>query len=114
MTAGTDFRVIPEADQLGRLKRDLAFHPANAVRACTLNQQQIEDYNRNGFVRRFRAYSPEQIAEIRRYFDRLLETTIAAGGNSYSISTCAHEIRWCLRHPHQSGDCGPRLRSARR
>jgi hypothetical protein len=87
MTAGTDFRVIPEADQLGRLKRDLAFHPANAAQACTLNQQQIEDYNRNGFVRRFRAYSPEQIAEIRRYFDRLLETTIAAGGNSYSIST---------------------------
>lgn len=87
MTAGTDFRVIPEADQLGRLNRDLAFHPANAAQACTLNQQQIEDYNRNGFVRRFRAYSPEQIAEIRRYFDRLLETTIAAGGNSYSIST---------------------------
>lgn len=87
MTAGTDFRVIPEADALGRLKRDLAFQPANAAQARTLNQQQIDDYNRNGFVRRFRAYSTEQIAGIRRYFDRLLEKTIAAGGNSYSIST---------------------------
>ncbi|MFM7040230.1 MAG: phytanoyl-CoA dioxygenase family protein [Planctomycetaceae bacterium] len=87
MTVGTDFRVIPEADQLGRLKRDLAFHPANTAEARTLNQQQIDDYNRNGFVRRFRAYSTQQIADIRCYFDRLLEKTIAAGGNSYSIST---------------------------
>lgn len=87
MSAGTDFRVIPEADQLGRLKRDLAFHPADASRARTLSARQIEDYNRDGFVRRFQAYSSEQIADVRRYFDRLLEKTIAAGGNSYSIST---------------------------
>jgi hypothetical protein len=87
MSANADFRVIPEADELGRIKRDLTFRPASAERVRRLTAQQVEDYNRNGFVRRFRAYSAEQISSIRAYFDRLLEKTIAGGGNSYSIST---------------------------
>jgi len=32
-------------------------------------------------------YSNAEITELRSYFDRLLEKTIAAGGDSYSIST---------------------------
>ncbi|MEY2725715.1 MAG: hypothetical protein RLZZ458_1582 [Planctomycetota bacterium] len=87
MSGTTEFKVIPEADELGRLKRDLEFHPAEASRAKRLTAEQIDSYNRNGFVRRFRVYSSEQIADIRGYFDRLLQQTIASGGNSYSIST---------------------------
>ena len=87
MSGTTEFKVIPEADELGRLKRDLEFHPAEVSRAKRLTAEQIDSYNRNGFVRRFRVYSSEQIADIRGYFDRLLQQTIASGGNSYSIST---------------------------
>lgn len=87
MSGAADFKVIPESDELNRIKRDLTFHPADAARAKRLTPEQIESYNRNGFVRRFRVYSGDQIADIRQYFDRLLEKTIAAGGNSYSIST---------------------------
>ncbi|MEN9555487.1 MAG: hypothetical protein RLZZ232_1773 [Planctomycetota bacterium] len=87
MTATTDFKVIPEDTELERLKRDLKFHPADPAKAKVLTREQIEGYNRDGFVRPFTAYSPDQIREVRGYFDRLLEKTIASGGNSYSIST---------------------------
>ena len=87
MASTADFKVIPEETELERLKRDLAFHPADPARATRLTKDQVESYNRQGFVRPFTAYSPDQILGVRAYFDRLLEKTIASGGNSYSIST---------------------------
>jgi len=85
--ATKEFSIIPQDDELARQKRDLQFRPADAGKARTLTAQQIADYNQYGYVRRFQAYSADQILDIRQYFDRLLEKTIAAGGNSYSIST---------------------------
>ena len=85
--ATKEFSIIPQDDELARQKRDLQFRPADAGKARTLTAQQIADYNQYGYVRRFQAYSADQIVDIRQYFDRLLEKTIAAGGNSYSIST---------------------------
>ncbi len=83
----TDFRVIPDDNELERLKRDLTFHPADPSKARTLSADQVKAYNKHGFVRRFTVYEPEQAVQIRGYFDRLLEKTMASGGNSYSIST---------------------------
>ena len=85
--ATKEFSIIPQEAELAQQKRDLQFRPADAARARTLTPEQIADYNQHGYVRRFRAYSDDQIRDIRQYFDRLLEKTIAAGGNSYSIST---------------------------
>ncbi len=85
--ATSDFKVIPDDNELDRLKRDLAFHPADAAKARTLSPEQVETYNEKGFVRRFVVYEPAQAEQIRSYFDRLLEKTVASGGNSYSIST---------------------------
>ncbi len=87
MSATKDFKVIPSDSELDSLKRNLTFHPADPVRARTLTGSQIEGYNRDGFIRPVDIYPPDEILEIRHYFDRLLEKTIAAGGNSYSIST---------------------------
>ncbi len=85
--ATKDFKVIPDDNELDRLKRDLTFHPADASKAKTLSAEQVATYNEKGFVRRFVVYEPAQAQEIRSYFDRLLEKTVASGGNSYSIST---------------------------
>lgn len=85
--ATKEFSIIPQDDELAQQKRDLQFRPADAGHARVLTAQQISDYNQYGYVRRFQAYAADQILDIRQYFDRLLEKTIAAGGNSYSIST---------------------------
>lgn len=85
--ATADFKVIPDDNELERLKRDLTFHPADPAKARTLSADQVKSYNEHGFVRRFTVYEAEQAVQIRGYFDRLLEKTMASGGNSYSIST---------------------------
>jgi non-heme Fe2+,alpha-ketoglutarate-dependent halogenase len=87
MSAGQRFSVIPEAQALQQLHRDLAFRPGDALRAKVLNAEQVACYNRDGFVRPVTVYSDAEIQGIRAYFDDLLERTLASGGNSYSIST---------------------------
>ena len=87
MSATKDFKVIPNDTELETLKRNLTFHPADPARAGTLSKAQIEGYNVDGFIRPVEIYSTDEMRAIRKYFDRLLDQTIAAGGNSYSIST---------------------------
>ncbi len=87
MSSTKDFKITPSETDLETLKRNLTFHPADPVKAKTLSRAQVADYNSNGFVRPIDIYGQEEIASIRQYFDRLLEKTIASGGNSYSIST---------------------------
>lgn len=81
------FDITPDDEDLKSIERDLKFHPAATETPAHLTREQIESYNSNGFVRPLEAFDESEIAEIRAYFDRLLEETIAAGGNSYSIST---------------------------
>jgi non-haem Fe2+, alpha-ketoglutarate-dependent halogenase len=83
---------IPTTEDLSTIQRDLRFHPSTATHPKTLTRQQIEAFNREGYLAGIRIFDPEEIAEIRRYFDDLLAKTLAAGGDSYSIAT-AH-----LRH----------------
>lgn len=85
--AAKEFSVIPAESELESLKRQLTFRPADPARAATLSGEQIDRYNHDGFVRPITIYSLEEITGIRGYFDRLLQATIASGGNSYSIST---------------------------
>ena len=83
---------IPTTDELSRLERDLRFHPSAVRNPTTLSAEQVERFNREGYLMGIRIFSEAQITEIRAYFDDLLARTLAAGGDSYSIST-AH-----LRH----------------
>ena len=59
-------------------------------------------FNRDGYLKGIRIFSDAEIAGIRRYFDELLARTLAAGGDSYSIST-AHlrygRVYDLLTHP---------------
>lgn len=82
-----DFKMIPEDDELSSIERDLKFYPSEVTSPQTLSLEQVQGYNRDGYVKPIRIFSQEEIDDIRAYFDALLEQVIAAGGDSYSIST---------------------------
>lgn len=86
------FQAVPDSDALGKIERDLRFHPTVNDGPCVLTKDQIARFNESGYLRPFRVFSSAEIAEIRAYFDRLLDEYAAAGKDSYSISS-AH-----LRH----------------
>jgi non-haem Fe2+, alpha-ketoglutarate-dependent halogenase len=85
--AQTEFKVLPDQDDLKKIGRDLRFHPSPTAHPQVLSREQIEGFNRDGYVRPLSIYSPAEIAAIRTYFDDLLAKVVAAGGDSYSISS---------------------------
>jgi phytanoyl-CoA dioxygenase PhyH len=87
MSTGTQYKIIPDNSELDAIPRDLRFYPSTVTNPKVLSRAQVECYNRDGFVRPVRIFSDVEIAGIRRYFDDLLEKVVAAGGDSYSIST---------------------------
>ncbi len=95
-------RLIPTAEQLGGIQRDLRFHPSTTENPKALTREQVATFNQQGYLAGIRIFDAEQIASIRSYFDELLAKTIAAGGNSYSITT-AHlkygRVYDVLTHP---------------
>ena len=80
-------KFVPSSEELSQVKRDLRFHPATGGNAQTLTRDEIACFNRDGYLKGIRIFTDNEIMEIRRYFDDLLAKTLAAGGNSYSIST---------------------------
>lgn len=83
----TEFKAVLDPSDLGSIPRDLRFHPTRNPQPKVLTQDQIEQFNRDGYIKGIRIYSGEEITTIRRYFDDLLAKVIAAGGDSYSISS---------------------------
>jgi hypothetical protein len=78
---------IPTTEELGKLERDLRFHPSTTKHPVALTPDQIEAFNRDGYLAGIRIFDEEEANDIRQYFDDLLAKTLAAGGDSYSIST---------------------------
>lgn len=87
MSTSSTPNFIPGTEELSHLQRDLRFHPSTTKNPTTLSPEQVADFNRNGYLTKIRIFDEEEMAAIRQYFDELLARTIAAGGNSYSIST---------------------------
>lgn len=83
----TQFAITPDQADLDKLGRDLRFYPVQNDSPRVLTREQIEHFNRTGFVRPVRIFSEAEITSIRGYFDDLLARVVAAGGDSYSIST---------------------------
>jgi len=79
--------MIPGQNELDQIERDLRFHAVVNAAPQTLSREQIDCFNRDGYILPIRIFTDAEIAEIRSYFDQLLARTIAAGGDSYSIST---------------------------
>jgi ectoine hydroxylase-related dioxygenase (phytanoyl-CoA dioxygenase family) len=87
MATTTQFRVIPQDDELASIPRDLRFYPSTVANPKTLTREQVAGFNRDGYVTPIRIFNAAEIADIRSYFDGLLQRVIAAGGDSYSISS---------------------------
>jgi non-heme Fe2+,alpha-ketoglutarate-dependent halogenase len=93
---------VPDYDDLAQIPRDLRFHPVENARPTALTAAQIAAFNRDGFIRPVPLFDDAEINDLRLYFDALLEKTLAAGGNSYSIATAHRKYGrvWDLiRHP---------------
>jgi non-haem Fe2+, alpha-ketoglutarate-dependent halogenase len=78
---------IPSAEELRAVARDLRFRPSAADHPQRLTAEQIQTFNRDGYLSPIPLFGEAEIADIRSYFDDLLARTLAAGGDSYSIST---------------------------
>ena len=102
MQAPVQFKTIPNAEELQQVERDLRFHPSTTTDPQALTPEQVEAFNRDGYLKGFQIFTEAEMAEHRVYFDRLLEQVMAAGGSSYSIST-AHlkhgKVYDILTHP---------------
>jgi len=102
MAAVPDFAITPDEDELAQIDRDLQFRPTVCDQPQTLSPEQIGQFNRDGYLSGLTVFDADEMVEHRRFFDALLERVIAAGGDSYSIST-AHlrygRIYDLLKHP---------------
>jgi non-haem Fe2+, alpha-ketoglutarate-dependent halogenase len=87
MQASPQFKTIPGHDEITHLERDLRFHPSPVQNPRTLTRQQVDAFNRDGYVKGVQIFSSGEMAAHRAYFDALLARVLAAGGDSYSIST---------------------------
>jgi non-haem Fe2+, alpha-ketoglutarate-dependent halogenase len=92
MAAPNAFQPIPGQDELHQVTRDLSFHPSINPSPKVLSREQVERFNREGYLLPLRIFSPAEVAELRTYFDNLLAKYMSEGKDSYSISS-AH-----LRH----------------
>jgi non-heme Fe2+,alpha-ketoglutarate-dependent halogenase len=92
MTAPTTFLTIPGQGELSQIPRDLSFHASTTIAPTVLTVEQVERFNRDGYLLPLRIFDPAEAAELRHYFDGLLAHYLKEGKDSYSISS-AH-----LRH----------------
>lgn len=81
------FTIIPDESELAQQERDLRFHPASVDAPKSLSPEQVEQFNRDGYLRPFPLLDATEVTATRDYFDALLEKHLAAGGDSYSISS---------------------------
>ncbi len=87
MNAATNFKIVPDENELQALERTIGFHPTRNDNPQTLSPKQIADFNQYGYIAPISIYSDEEINSIREYFDDLLGRVVAEGGTSYSISS---------------------------
>ncbi|MDA0205444.1 MAG: phytanoyl-CoA dioxygenase family protein [Acidobacteria bacterium] len=96
------FKAVPEEQDLQKLVRQFQFFESRTTDPKSLTRADIEAYNRDGYLKSIGALSDEEVMDFRGYFDDLLAKVIAAGGDSYSIST-AHlkhgRVYDLLTHP---------------
>ena len=81
------FAIVPDADELVQVERQLAFYPARNPSPRTLSRAHLLNSMHAVFWSGFRIFSKKEIAAVRSRFDSLLLAVLAEGGDSYSISS---------------------------
>ena len=92
----------PSAAQLAALDRDIRFIPSGTNDLHWLARNQVEQFNKQGFLAPFDGLSRQETNDLRNYFDGMLDAFRNVGRNSYSINT-AHlrfaRIYKLMSHP---------------
>ena len=86
-SAQHEFKAVLDPNDLSQIPRDLRFHAVQNESPKVLSVEQIAQFNRDGYIKGISIYTAAEIASLRQYFDELLQKVIAAGGDSYSISS---------------------------
>ena len=74
--------------QIIDMERDLSFSPADPAQAKTLTRDQVERFNRDGYVMPFKIFNGDAVTANRAYFDTLIEKVLVAedGRDAYAIN----------------------------
>ncbi len=71
----------PNDAELAQLERDLRFYPADPSHPRFLTREQVEQFNRDGYVRGLRVYSEAEMGRLRSFFDSVQAREAAAGND---------------------------------
>ncbi len=85
--------VNPSPSQLASLPRQIGFVPAVMAQPHMLSEQQIVDYNAQGYLMPFSGLQADEVRELRAFFDGVLAAFIELGRSSYAISTAHLRFR---------------------
>ena len=98
MQPKTDFAIIPDRAAIETVGRDIRFFPSTQSSPQTLAADDIDAWNRDGYLGPLDVFDNETVVDIRSYFDGLLAEAFAAGRDSYSISSAhlKHARVWDL------------------
>ncbi len=69
----------PDDAELAQLERDLRFYPADPGKARRLTRAQVEQFNREGYIRGLRIYNDAEMARIRAFVNRVQQKEAAEG-----------------------------------
>ena len=96
------FKSNPTHEQLRAMERDLRFFPSTVSDPATLSRDQVNAFNRDGYLKGLPVCGADEIAGHRAFFDAQLEKAMAAGKSSFSLSS-AHlkygQIYDLMHHP---------------
>lgn len=87
MQQQSDFAIIPDAEEIAKIDRDIGFVPTQNPAPQYLTSGQIERWNEEGYLSPLSVLSAPEADSLREYFDALLAETLSAGRDSYSISS---------------------------
>ena len=87
MNQQQEFAIIPDRESIATVDRQIQFFPSQRPDPQVLSAAEIDRWNGDGYLGPLDVYDEPTIAGIRHYFDELLAEALAAGGDSYSISS---------------------------
>lgn len=102
----TDFAIIPTREEIATVERDIRFFPSTTTAPQSLSADQVRQWNEDGYLAPLDVLNPTEADDYRAYFDDLLAQALAAGRDSYSISSAhlKHARVWdLLNHPNIVG-----------
>ncbi len=105
-TTQTDFAIIPTRDEIASVEREIRFFPSTTTSPRMLSREQLASWNNDGYLAPLDVLTPDEAIDYRLYFDDLLAQALAAGRDSYSISSAhmKHGRVWdLLNHPNIVG-----------